>query len=273
MDLLTAMNREYSTGKRWLVGAAILAAPFSICSLIGSLGSLKLAGWLALATFVLEVLIVNCRGRSGVHYRRGEAVRRLAMLLDGLNRQPSADEIQVLAARLGVTEGANKIEARTYYASKSPPGANRLLEIVQESSFWTAALAERTAQFLGFGLGVAVFLMIVALYAAIQTGYANNYRSAAAKALLFVATMLLAGDVAQLRQQYSDLAEAAERARNRCVAELRTGCASASEAMVTTDEYNCALAAAPIIPEFVYRLRKKRLNQAWTAQCNPPRCT
>ena len=269
MNLLGAMNREYSRSKHWSLASLVLAAAFTVCSLVGSLGSSERAKWVAGSAFVIQVTIVECRRRSGAHYRLAEVVRRPAVLLAGLNRQPAEIEIRRIAARLRVSEADNRLEAQTYYASNAPPGPRRLIEIIEESSFWTADLAESMANFLDGAIFVAIFLLFIASYAALETGRTASFSDAAGKILLVVATVCFAGDTTQLKSKYHELAEAAKHITDQCtVVKSKPASELLREAMILTDEYNCALASAPIIPEIMYSLRRDRLNSAWSAKCD-----
>jgi hypothetical protein len=270
MNLLVAMNSEYSLSKRWLLASIILTAVFSVCSLAGSLGSSRLSKWLAVITFTIQVSIVLCRRCSDAHYQLSEVVRRPAILLAGLGRQPSAIETRGIAARLGISEQENRFDAETYYASKAPPGPHRLVDIVEESSFWTADLARHTANLLDIAFNVALLLLFVALYGAIHAGLTSNFSDAASKILLAFATFYFASDTTQTARKYCDLAETSRRVAEQCGAlKTKFGSELLQEALILTDEYNCALAAAPIIPEMIYRRYRGRLNAAWVAKCEP----
>jgi hypothetical protein len=270
MNLLDAMNCEYLLSKRWLLATIILTGVFSVCSLVGSLGSSKLSRWLAVITFIIQVLIVLSRRRSDTHYQLSEVVRRPAMLLAGLGRQPSDIETREIAARLGVSGQENRIDAETYYASKSPSGPQRLVEIVEESSFWTADLARHTANLLGIAFKVALFLSFVALYGAIYAGVTSNFSDAAGKILLAFATFYFASDTTQTERKYCDLAETSRRVAEQCGAvKTKFGSELLQEALILADEYNCALASAPVIPEMIYRWYRDRLNAAWVAKREP----
>jgi hypothetical protein len=269
VNLLVAMNCEYSRSKRWLLASIVLTVIFSVCSLIGSLGPSELSKWLAVVAFTLQVAIAACRRRSATHYRLSEVVRRPAILLAGLGRQPSDIEIRRIAARLGISDRHNRIDAETYYASTAPPGPQRLIEIVEESSFWTADLAERTASILGVVFAATLFLSFVALYAAIYARWTSNYSDAAGKILLAFATFYFASDTTQVKSEYRDLAEGCRHVMNECaVVRTRLGSELLRETLILTDEYNCAIAAGPIIPEVIYRRHRNRLNSAWVAQCD-----
>lgn len=270
MNLLRAMNCEYSRSKRWLLASLVLTAVFSLCSLVGSIGPIGLSKLLAVAAFLIQLSIVVCRRQSGAHYRLSEIVRRPAVLLAGLDRRPSETEIRRMVARLGISDSDNQIEAETYYASNASPGPQRLVEIIEESSFWTAELAQRTANFLDLGFKATLALFIVAMYAAIHTGLTTSYSDAAGKILLAFATFYFAGDMTDLKNKYCDLAEAAQRVTDQCaVVKAKPEPDLLREAMVLNDEYNCALAAAPVIPEIIHSRNQERLNSAWAAKCDP----
>jgi hypothetical protein len=268
VNLLRAMNCEYSRSKGWSLASIIFTGCFSLFALVGSLGPSRLAKTLAVAAFISQIAIVECRKQSDAHYRLAEAVRRPALLLAGLGRQPSIIEIQRIAAQLGVLDASNRIEPNTYYASKLTPGPQRLVEIIEESSFWTADLAEQIADFLDGGFKATVVLFVLAAYMAVYARWTTTYGDAAGKILLAFATFYFAGATTELRNKYRDLAQAAQRVMAQCtVVKSKPDSELLREAMVLADEYNCALANAPIIPEFVYDRHQKRLNSAWTAKC------
>lgn len=272
MDLLSAMNREYSKSKRWFFASLLLTGILFLCSAIGSWAPLGWTKWVALAAFVLQIAIVQCRRQSSRRYRLAESVRRPAVLAAGLESYPSGIEVRKIAALLGLPVADNRLTAETYYASKSSPGPRRLLEITEECSFWTADLAKHTADFFAAAVWAAIILFIMALYAAVETGWTSGHIDLTGRVLLAVATIYFAGDAVQLKSRYKHLADAASHVTDRCVAAAAGPARDIlTQALIATDEYNCALAEAPIIPEFVYALRREKLNLAWAAKCEPPR--
>jgi hypothetical protein len=267
MNFLQAMNIEYRLSKRWLFCSLVLTVLLYACLIADATISGSSTKWVTLAAFMLQLMIVGARTRSGTHYALGESVRRPAMLQNGLGTGPSPVQFARIIAKYGISFSGEPITSEKYYESKTGVGARRLLEITQESAFWTGELAERMDVFLFRGLEVVVATLVIGTFIALKVGLPTNRGDLVAKVSMVTITLWCTGDVFVLWQRYKSLAVSIQRILTDCEA-LIAHPDVGIEAAVILGEYNCALAAAPVIPEFIYDLNRERLNVAWASRNN-----
>jgi len=265
MTLLEAMNLEYSLSKRWLMTSLTLTSVLYVCLIATALVSGPWAKWIAFTAFIDQALITGARLRSGTHYSLGESVRRPAMLENGLGARLSPIQVAKIAAKHGVTFPGDPITSKNYYDSTAEAGPERLLEITQQSAFWTGELAERMASLLKGGLAVVFIVLMIAVLAALQTGITGTRGETLAKIGMATISVWCTGELFVLFRRYDLLARSIQRVlvdSELAMSRSWIGCESA----VILGEYNCSLASAPVIPDFIYKLNRTRLNLAWAAR-------
>jgi hypothetical protein len=262
------MRARYSSSKLWLARAMGLWYPYLLFLILGSVvGERYVMVFIAL---LLAVQLANLKFReiSNENYRLAEMVRRQAVLFTALGCQPPQDEVRRLAVKLGVWTRNPRIEAEKYYASQSEPGPKRLIEIVEESAFWTSELADWTADRFKFAFQIAIALVIVILVACLYVGLTPEHRRLAGLCTISVINVLYAAEISATAASYRKLAKACDRIADRCLrlkGELGEG--GLCEAMIMLDDYNCALASSPVLPEAAYKKNISQLNKAWAARC------
>lgn len=268
MTFFEAMNVEYRLSKRWLSASLFLALVFYISLIVSAFSSASISKWLALVAFALQLLIVAVRHRSAIHYSMGESVRRPAMLQNGLGTKPSSLQLAKIKARYGIAFSGEAITGETYYESKTPSGLKRLLEITEESAFWTAELAERMAALLRILIMIVIVILVIALVIALDAGLPAAHGELMAKIVIATVTVWCTGDLFALWLKYESLARSVQRVLTDCEAILSRP-EIGYEAAVVFGEYNCALAAASVIPDFIYKMNRNRLNVAWESRNAP----
>jgi hypothetical protein len=265
MNSLEAMNIEYGLSKRWLVSSLVLDAVFYICLISAVFISGPATKWVTLLAFALQLSIIGARSQSGTHYALGESVRRPAILQNGLGTKPSPLQFAKIHAKYGISFSGERITSEKYYESKTEAGPRRLVEITEESAFWTSELAERMATFLRAVILVVVGALGLALFAALQVGLPATRGELVAKVCMVTITVWCTGDLFLLWRRYESLARGVQRVLADCEAissHPEVGCAAA----VALGEYNCSLASAPVIPDFIYKRNREKLNIAWASR-------
>ena len=265
MNLFEAMNLEYSVSKWWLSTSLGLTCLFYGCLILTAAASgpwLKRAAFIA---FLVQVLTPAARMRSATLYTLAESVRRAAMLQNGLGTRISPLQVAKIAAKHGITFRNETATFDRYYESALPAGPRRLLEITEESAFWTSELAERMAVLLKVVLVIVLALVIIAALVALQSGLTKTQGELFAKIFMGTLTVWCTGDLFTLWRRYDSLAHGAQRVLTDCE-RMKSISEIGHEAVVAFGEYNCFLAAAPVIPEFIYKLSQKKLNAAWASR-------
>lgn len=149
------------------------------------------------------------------------------------------------------------------YASDKPHGTVRALENLSESSWYSQHLAGFCATMLCslfFGaLGLAVWLLFVC-----ATTLAGA-SSGAAGAKCVAATFLFLISVGLVRHWfgYRSFSQRAEKTDAEARRMLAGGEPDLCEAHRLLAEYQVARASAPLVPTWVWRIRRKNLNENW----------
>jgi hypothetical protein len=191
-----------------------------------------------------------------------QAARRGALLVGGLNQSLSPSEVQSLRQRFTVnSEQARACETAEYYATKEPPGAARLAEMIEESALYSEYLQGISGHvMLGILLFFAVVFLVIALVS-IPT-IERNTGMALARAILAVLVFVLSADVLGAWRRQRVAAEEIKQIRNRLMVADRSGYPMPDVLLAFVD-YNSAVEGAPESVPFVYDWYQKELAQKW----------
>lgn len=262
MSLLEAMNLEYGWSKRWLGASFALAVPAYVCLVCAALLAGPSTKWIAFGAFLLQLMGTFSRARSAAHYSLGESVRRPAMAETGLGVSVSAVEVATIAAKYGIVFKGEPIRSEKYYESAGAPGRRRLVEIVLESAFWTGQLSAKMATLLKRVLFAVSIILGVSVLVVLQSGLTAIQGQALAKIYMISLTVWCTGDLWALWRKYDSLSVALQKLLGKCEAELSREQVG-EEALLLFGEYNCCLSGAAVIPDFIYKQSRARLNEAW----------
>ncbi len=268
MNFLEAMNIEYRLSKRWLTVNLLLTFIFYCCVVSAAFAPSPWLKWITLAAFAVQLGIVAARVRSNVHYSLGESVRRPAMLQNGLGTKPSPMQLAKINAKYGISFSGGPITSDKYFESRTGPGPRRLLEITEESAFWTSELAERTATLLRNILIAALVAVVFAAFAALESGLPATGGDLVARICIGTVTLWCTGELFALYRKYDSLARGVERVLGDCEA-ISERPETDFAAAVALGEYNCCLASAAVIPDFIYNFNREKLNLAWANRNQP----
>jgi hypothetical protein len=264
VNLVDAMSDDFDMAKRWGLIGLLIGMGIYVASLITVFLPLGADKPVVIILLLAQIFAFVARARMDEAYGCGEAVRRAAMLQDGLGYQPSVLTIANLCARRGTPDVCNISYIGPYYASQSLPGSKRLAEILLESAFWTGNLSSKTAKLLWCVVAGASILIVCSGVAFLFWGSQGTRVDEIARALLVSLSFWTIGDWASLALKYRVLA--ASNAAVLSGAEKFISCNStnSAEALILFGEYNAALASAPPIPQIIYMHYQQRLNDAWS---------
>jgi hypothetical protein len=259
-NLIDAVTVEFEASKRWLSFVLYLNLLLYFIALIGIFGS----GWFtkgaAIAALVTQGVAFLCRVFMGKSYSLGEKVRRLAMLKDGLGIEPSAQDVTTIATRLGFPDSSGRSFVGEYYASAAPRGQKRLLEILDECSYWTAQGARVTRNYLALGLAVAFSVVSLAFVISVQAGVSNDK---VVKVFISTVGFVAVGELASLLLKFDSLSKTANHVLADC-AFLANAPELNAQPLIEAGEYNCALASAGTpVPTWIYKQNQAHWNAAY----------
>jgi hypothetical protein len=223
--------------------------------------------FVVLSAFLLPIGAFLCKEVGAHFHAKGERVRGMLMLQQGLGLEPSeAELLEVLAGESGAVPSEPK-PIGGYYSSEAAAGFPRLLHQLQESAFWTAALAWRTAvihyAIAGAGVVCALVVAVIALRPGTQatSGSVIDFSRLFSTLLVF----FLASSTMTSARSYHSLSRAAAKAAARAAELRKRGGADPIELYKVMAPYDSALAKVPPLPSYVYKSMQKKLQTAWDA--------
>ncbi|WP_216665204.1 hypothetical protein [Pseudoruegeria sp. HB172150] len=219
---------------------------------------------LAILNFVFLVIwwILNSfyeRRQSAAH-----AARRASMISNGLGQEFSASETRRLTEKMNVDkDAAAKLERSDYYSSTKEPGPHRLVELVQESAFYSSRLHTSSGQTITILIGI--ILVIYACIAALAVPQSTNYALMLLVRMFFAATLfILSADVLGARNKHLACAKITNEILLRSEMLLEVDPIPEIDALLLMEDYTSAIERAPEIVPKLYGIKRDRLNDLWS---------
>jgi hypothetical protein len=178
-----------------------------------------------------------------------------------LDRKLLSDNL-VMAIPLEANARVRGREQGNFYASTRDPGPARALDNLRESAWWTQHIASFSGWItcvgtvLLFGITMWGLLSALALVGPRSVVVLSNV-------LVAVVGVIVATDLIRLPIEYFALSRDARESDRLASGVLRGGNPSAEQALRLVADYQLSRALAPQLPDWVWRLRRKRLNKIW----------
>jgi len=231
-----------------------------IAVVINNAWILAITGFFALVTPIGAVWF---REWASALTQQADKCRRLVLYADGLGETiPKEDLATIRSWATG-----NQLKAapftRPYYVSKLSPGANRLVDIVAESAYFTCHLSGKAASYLQIICSISAIVLLSILYFSISVPNSADVIIIVAKSTISAIAFFLAGDMFLLWKKYSDLKMQANETFKVCALLRDEPQLSASQAMQIAEDYHLALIQSPPIPFKLYIKFRDLLNDAY----------
>lgn len=259
------VNQAYHKAK-WWAGAVIALQAALFLAGVAAIFFTKFTlsyPWIALPLALLAALL---SGRASKFKGMAERAKRQHEYLAGFGLAPSRGMLADLRVSLGKelsAEADRLLRQGITYSSGEPPGATRVLENLCESAWFTKHLAGWCASALRalclgtVGIAVTLLLLSATSLSGIPVGIvAAKFVAATLIFLISIGTIRSWLANAALSQKASDIDVEAGRL-------LTAGNPDAFEAHRLLAEYQLARSAAPLVPTWVWRLRRDFLNKNW----------
>ncbi len=217
---------------------------------------------LLIVVLALQVAQTLIKYRAITWYGRGEQARRMDQVEEAFGTSPNALSVQRLRAFVGLCDVEKTAD---YWFTTAPKGPRRLVEMIEESSFYTATYAQACWNyFRGFAIFGVVFCVIF-LTIAVRVGVSRSKEEFWSHLLVASLSIFVAGDIVGLALQYKDLAEAASNALESASEIANRTAITAEQSLELAMEYNTGLAQAPPLPNFLHQRRRDALGAHWKA--------
>lgn len=222
---------------------------------------------LALVGFLFMVLWLYLSQGQQRHRTAGDQARRAILLISGLNMQPSAGQ------KLRINDGFNFILTKDnirreedHFASREVPSYKRLVEMIEESSYWTCYLQNVSSKVMLITLSLFFVVFILVSGAAIASLDSDNLISlsrAMIALVLFVISSDALGLLLSYRSAVLSIDEIFKRVETIAAKEFLE-----SDTLLLMSDYNAAIERAPAILPGIYKLSRNTLNKKWRVYMN-----
>jgi hypothetical protein len=254
----------FSVAKRWWGVSLICRAGIILVAAIGV--------WVpGLSKVVSVVMVALSIASEGIIYHSdrtkgiAEWLLRKLDLRDSFGWDISRAEMSDVLARTSERIRADvrpESEVDVYFASKDQHGPARALKNIQESAWWSKHLAATMGWYVLVFMLVAVFVSLFALLFTLSAMSDPDALSSIGRSVTSVLMVVLSLGLLRLTIGYFGFKEKAERAERRAAELLKEG-GNETEAIKLYAEYHLDRAAAPLVPDSVYRWNRRKLNELW----------
>jgi multisubunit Na+/H+ antiporter MnhF subunit len=248
------------------------AAAFKILGFIVGTGAIVFAWPSKPIPFILAALSLVaevCSHRSDEAKGMAQSLRRKLDLNDSMAWEVPKTELSDLLVKCSavVKRKASQLSNEpTYFTSHKAPGAQRALENISESSWWSKHLAEKMGFTCLLALIAATLIALATLIFTIHSAAGPTLPdtlSAVARVVTALLMLTLSIGLLKLTTSYYSFSKKAGRTEE---AErlLKAGKKiSTIDALKVIAEYHIARAGAPIIPTWIWKMHRAELNAIW----------
>ena len=186
-------------------------------------------------------------------------------MFDGLGWPVSAKELSDLLVTVSrhEREQAHEEPEQSYFASKAPQSAQRLLENLEESAWWTKHLAGSMAFHTSL-LCVAVFVVAaITLVVTLQSTASQTTADTVAKVTTSIVVFIFSGGYFRLAFEYNQFSRGAEQIENQANFLLQRKDFPEIQATKLLHDYHIIRAGSPLLPNWLWKYRRGDLNELW----------
>ncbi|HEY3054104.1 MAG TPA: hypothetical protein VGK04_12025 [Thermoanaerobaculia bacterium] len=267
IDLVILQRELFSNAKTWFGSAQVTRMAAIVAGLASLLPSVS--RFVPFAVFILAAASDVFAWQSEKRKKLAERALRLVEAKEGLGISVSSREIADIGAEspARVREAARAGAENAYYASDHTPGPRRVLQNLQESAWWTKHLSGTMLAICVWFIAIVTTLSIAFLVTSINLALSAPNITVVARLVTAVLMVLFSLGVIRMAVGYANLRDRAQSTEVRAAREEATASDSIA-ALRILHEYQVARAGAPLIPDWVYRMRKKTLDALWKSQAS-----
>jgi hypothetical protein len=264
-DLRSLSNKVYELAKKWLVGSTILRMSVFVIGILALL-SQDLS---KLSPFILAFLTAAaeyCTYQSNDQQSVAETLRRKTDMEDALGWPISRAELSDVLIRIPPKVAMTLrpvVSTQPYFASKQPVGPTRALENLQESAWWSKHLAEKMGYVYLWSMIVLIAISVAVLIISILT--VNNFSVLSNIGRAVTSTIMLIFSLSLIRftRGYFRFSQRCQRIEDQASELLQHETPTEVQAAKIMNEYHLSRASAPILPTWIWKCHRDRLNKIW----------
>lgn len=217
-----------------------------------------------LAALWLYLAIDLAKSRS-----HAERLRRSTLVSGGLGVSLDGADLMELAVGGRAKESeAKRLIDPDYFASASPPGKGRFVEMLEESAIWTTNLAGFAATEAWGQFGISIAASALAIFASVEFAD-RSMLEAILRAFFAIAVVLLSVDFLGAAWAYRNASVETRRIIDRLQAH-KGGKTPLERVMIIFAEYNSAVEAMPLFPSGLHARHEVSLNEKYKLYLTGP---
>ncbi len=261
--LLSYQRVESNKAENIQIGMMIVQLAISILAVISIfLSDGRCLFWLAIIGFILMVVWFFLSQTQQRCRSAGDQARRVILLISGLNILPSAGQSLRINDSFNAEITRNTLRREEdHFATREKPGYKRLVEMIEESSYWTCHLQKTSANFMSailFLLATIIFVVTGFAISSLNSNELISFSRAMIALMIFIVSTDVLGLMISYRNASSSIGEIFRR-----VEEISAKGYLTSDALLLMADYNSAIEKAPATLPYVYDFCQKKLNRKW----------
>lgn len=250
--------------KRWWgigIGLQLIVVAINIIIVLAE----NLSQPLSLLAALLSIGYVFTQWHADRLKRISDSVKRKFELYDGLGWKLTPKETSDLIVSVPekIINDAKIPLKEPFFDSSDPPSARRLIQNLEESSWWTKHLADSMMKITALLCAGIFAIATTTLIIGLQTITDQAIAVSLSKVIVSIIVFIFSGGYFRISFEYFRLATEAEKIEDRANKLLSAGKISETVALKELHEYQIVRSGAPQIPTWIWSFRQKRLNQAW----------
>ena len=260
------MGAQFDEAKRWWNFLLLTKFILLFCGIIVVLTGFFTQAFLWITLFLIIFGSV-AQWFTDRNRERAEALLRMEDFWKGLGWKPSVEELSELLEPMPVRIRkliGSDID-RMYFSSKSAYSSRKLMENLVESAWFTKHLARYMARYLAIFLALTILVIISVLlfFMRYYSSPAPDLFDKITQVIIAIIVFLVAEGWIVLTLNYNQYANNAMQAEYNARKLLNSSNVNEIEAIRTLQEYQLARAQAPLIPEWLWNRKNKKLNKLW----------
>lgn len=221
---------------------------------------------LSLGVAIVALALVGLWAASDWRYKdsryQAERGRKALWIADGLGDKLTKSERREVEAAFHVSDDEGRsAENPDYFASKAPPGEQRLTELIEESGFYSCRLFNLSASWAWtrfvMAVAVAAALLLSSILVATYEQLVTVGRLVCTGVIFFIGNEMLGA-----ARGYTRAHEALSSLQAR-VRAIRGNGYPAGDLLLLLGDYNSAVESAPMMAPRVYEKHRVRLDDLW----------
>jgi cytochrome b subunit of formate dehydrogenase len=266
LNLQALLREQFQVAKYWWNIAAVTQLIVVIVGILATFANL----FSATATLVVPILTIAsvlARWRSDRLKGNAESILRKMEFASGLGwgitGRETSDLLLTLPAKVKRQASKNADPSVNYFDSSESVSARRLLENLEESTWWTKHQAQRMSFYTTILAVVVMFVAVAALIISVQATLNQATLTNISKVVAAVIAFAFSGGYVRLAFDYHKYAREAARAEDQACTLQKEQHVIDAQAIKLLHEYQIARAGAPMLPDWLWGVMQRELNDLW----------